>query len=686
MASKVYVSVSVPRLYEELPNLTQQAVTTAIIGGRNIANGLLMSHVAGPVSGINAMRRVANEGDYYYGATLVTSTLDEGTVGSAWADWLADNVPGELVILATHSLPAGVTGAQDYRGHYALQETPIPSSDTFSRFEYLGTIVNIYKLVGGAGGTEALHLAVANPALARIEHYVTFTRSINGQPATTRYEIYLETTPATIPALHTAVGAPTAPLPLSEEVYPLVPIRLNGQDYAEDGSGLAGSGSIKRMLKKISIDPADIVESIKTNADEASVDDVYIGFGLSITNTEAWAVAGLAETFSLLNERNPDSLTTFEDFNTRQNISFKVAQAGGLDSKLSYNYIISEILPGIRIYSQAEYDEGENFEFCYLNDFGQTICDTSGSSNRYVFNRPLPKANPTDPDLYEKITVSGLTQVHNIAVPGFDEREVRFTGGEDELNIPLLHAVVNRVPIQLRNDLVFGSMKLFIYAVQIQKLAWYETGLFKAILLVVAIVIAVITYGASLEASGAVFASLAGMAILAELIITMVLLNYAVQWLVEEFGVLGAILGVILSIMVGNLDMTALTTSLSTTWFATFTATLRVATTYTNERTEDILEDLDEYTEEYEERLEEIKDAQEILDFGVEISLLDIVEERVLPNTDINESPQAFYDRTSTTISLAAISSSLVDDFYAAKLMLPVVDSYLPTHEFNTGV
>jgi len=686
MASKVSVSVSVPRIYEDIPDLVEQAVVTAIVGDRNIANSVLMSHLQGPVSGLNSMRLLANEGDYYYGATEVITTLDEGTAATAWEPWLADNVPGLLVVVATHSLPAGVRGAQDYHGHYALQETPIFSPDTFSRFEYLGATINVYKLTGGAGGPEAIHLTVPNPILARVEHYVTFTRSIHGQPATTRYEIYLETTPATIPALHEAVGAPPAPSPLSEEIYPLVPLRLDGQDYAEDGSGLAGSASIKYMLSKLHIEAEDLLEGIKGNPEQALIDDAYLGFGMSITSDEEWEIAGLAETFSLFNERNPDSLTTFQTHNTRQVVHFRVIQSGGLNSRLAYNYIISEILPGIRTYSRAEYDEGSTFTFCYLGDAGETLCDTTGSSNRFVFNRPIPKANLTDPDFYEKITVSGLTQEHTIAVPGFSPREVRFTGSEDGLTIPLFHTVLNRVPINLRNDLAFGSMKLFIYAIDIQKLHWYETSAFKVLLVVITIVLAVMTYGASLTANGATALSYAGLAILAELIVTMVVLNIAVQWLVQELGIIGAVLAVILSLWVGGGGIKSLTLSLNTTWFATFTAVVRISTTYISEQAKGVLEELEEFSEEYEERLQELKDAQDILNEGVDLDLLDIIEQRSLPNTTINESPQFFYDRTSTTVDLAAISTSLIDDYYAAQLMLPVVDSYLPTHNFNPGV
>jgi len=685
MTSRVYVSVVVPRVYEDIPKLREQAVITAVMGDRNIANSVLMSLITGPIAGADSMRYLANNGDYYYGATEVTTTLDGGTQASAWGVWLADNVPGELVILATHHVDIGTTGAQDYHGHYALQETPIVAPDVFSRFEYLGTTVNIYKLTGGSGGAEALHLAVANPVLTSVEHYVTFTRSINGQPATTRYEIYLESE-GTIPDLHLDAGTGPAPPSLSEEVFPLVPIRLNGQNYADDGSGLAGSSSIKKMLDKININAQDLMDGIEENPDQASIDDAYFGFGLSINSDDDWGLAGLAETFSLLHARNPDSLSTFQTHNKRQNIRFRVVQAGGLNSTISYNYIISEILPGIRIYSKAEYDEGENFDFCYLGDAGETICETTGSSNRFVFNRPIPKVNPGDPDFYEKITISGLTQVHNIAVPGFAEQEVRFTGGEDELNIPLLKGVINRVPAILRNDLVFGSMKLFIYAVEIQKLRWYEEAFFKAILVVVAIVLAVFTYGQSLTAAGATFASYAGLAILVEMILVMAVLNIAVQWLVEEFGIVGAVLAVILSIWVGGGGIKNLTLTLNTTWFATFTAVVRVSTTYIGVKAQGILEELEEYSEAYEERLQELKDAQDILNAGVELDLLDMIEERSLPNTDINESPQSFYDRTSTTVDIAAISSSLVDDYYVVQTMLPVVDSYLPNHKFNPGV
>lgn len=722
---KVYAGVSIPRIYEDIPDLDRQAIVQGIFSGRSITNSLLMSSLQGPVNASRQVNRYANSGDYHYGTLEVFASKDEPlSTDEVWIQFLrsidtyipsSGHISYFTVIDENSVVLNGTTrGNTILQTEFALQNNPIVAPDTYERTEIFVDHTEIYKLVesqepvldvngdpvlDGNGDptyqtmyTETLHLDVQHPILTSTEHWVRYEQWDQGprppqgdngtmqpMPAPTLvgtyvYDYYEDS--GAIPKLHITQVITT----IADDAFPVVPIRLNGVDYKKDGTGLDHHEDIKRIMGYLNIKAEDIVESIKSNPDEDDIDDVYLGFALSIENNDDWAIAGLAETFSILHKGNPLTESQFNLDGIRQNMNFNSVELGGFNNVLTYNYTTSELKTGSPGYTktfQAGNDIVEQFETGQYNDNGDPIYSSVvvGSTNQYTFTRPTEVDNQ-----YEEIVISGFSSVHRVEVPGFGFKEVSFLDSEAEIMVPMFQSVVRKVPNRLRADLIFGSMVLFIYTYQIIKLKWYQTGIFKAFLIVVAVVLAVFTYGASIAAGFSV-GVVAGLIAVGIALATSLIINYAVQWLVEEVGgTLALILAVIVGLYTG--DFSTLTLELNTTFYSIFSSAVRVYGAYTNDKLNTITDQAAAFDREYEERLVELNAAQEALEYGVTFNLLGAVEYYSLPNTDINESPQEFYDRTSTIVDVAGMSAALVTNYHEAKLILPKVDSYLPTHKF----
>jgi len=698
MAVELYVSASSPRLYEELPDLAREAVMYAIWTGGSINDNLLMASLTGSYAGLNAMKRYSKSESYFFGETEVTATIGDSPAALAWLEYLEATYPyGSLptdgiatrffyVITATEVQEIGEEVLPGYYEAQYLEDTPIVSPDIYSRSVTTPTTVTIYKLVGGAGGAEVVHGTVNLPGtLTSREHYVTYDLyGLNLEDGSTEptyratyVEIYNEITNA-IPKLHTSTAE--APL-IEDEVYPFVPLRLDGVDYGTEVDSLAGSPSIKNILRKINMDPVDIVEAIKTNEDEALIDDVYLTSSLSITGEEEWNIAGLAETFSLLYERNPDSLTIFNDTGERQTLQFKDASGYGLWNNINYNYITSTIKVGEPGYTRNFVEGSGSVTICTGTP---EVCQVVSSENAYTFTRPMVGGTPEDL-IYEEIIVSGLSSEHIVNTIEEGSRNVIFEGNEENLVIPLFKTVAERVPFTYREDLCFGSLRLLVYTVDFVHLSWYETDTFKAFLTFAVIIFALYSGGGDLSAAFNIGAK-EGFTYLATIMSINLVVNYAVSWLAIEIGgttgfIVAAVAGFLL--LGGEFNFEALTLSLSTTFHTAFTAIVKAHEAYIAGEMAELQEDAEEWSEAYQRKKDELDTIEDMLNYGAEFDILAAIDKRMSPNVESTEEPAEFYRRTTTAIDLPAISSRLIDDYYEVKMQLPKANAYEPFRDFN---
>lgn len=268
-------------------------------------------------------------------------------------------------------------------------------------------------------------------------------------------------------------------------------------------------------------------------------------------------------------------------------------------------------------------------------------------------------------DLYEEIQVVELRT--NFHING----QYSVTGDETDkiLLIPLDHSITESMTIRARETLYARSLHFVFNSITTVKLKWYQTGIFKTILLIVAVIITIYTWGA--DGGGAIGAALAAGAytyaaqLILIAIIEMVMFRLAFKLFVKVVGVRAAFVIAIIAALVGGymaLESGALT---GTPWAQDL---LTMASGITNAvdaqmsaNFADLANEASAFEKYVEEQTKLLETAQELLDGSMHLS----------PFVIFGENPQEFYDRTVHSGNIGIVGIEAVSAFVDSKLNLP---------------
>ena len=143
---------------------------------------------------------------------------------------------------------------------------------------------------------------------------------------------------------------------------------------------------------------------------------------------------------------------------------------------------------------------------------------------------------------YRELNVYGLTSTQRVS----GGKSTSATGRDENLYIPIDDLILDKFPTRERVILLSKSLIVMINTLQVIKQKWYETGIFKVIMVVVAVVISVYSGGAGATLMGVITAT-------AQTIAIGVAVSIAIKFLVKKLdinmGALFAIVAVVLIIV-----------------------------------------------------------------------------------------------------------------------------------------
>ena len=253
------------------------------------------------------------------------------------------------------------------------------------------------------------------------------------------------------------------------------------------------------------------------------------------------------------------------------------------------------------------------------------------------------------------------------------------TGTDDTFLVPLDSAVSATMSTLKRETLYHRSLH-FVFNSQItQKTSWYETGLFRAVLIVVAIVITILSVGQTWELVAAAY-STGGAIAAAKVILLVVLEGYAFSLLLAEFAQL---IGIEASII---LAITAMILTLGTNldagldWLKlTAEELLFVGNGLIEGVNKTIAKMSTDYSADYAEfiaasdtKWEELETAKELLDGGNDFLDPYSFVNRV-PMTLIGETPDQYYGRTAHGGNIGVQTLNFIQNYVSLSLKLPEV-------------
>ena len=309
------------------------------------------------------------------------------------------------------------------------------------------------------------------------------------------------------------------------------------------------------------------------------------------------------------------------------------------------------------------------FPLVYTDDYGDTVT-TTVSLTMSVFT---VEAQIT-PVLRRRYTVYGLANFFLIR----NGRGESGTYEDGTLMVPLDMALVNGFTFREKEVLYSASLNFVFNAYVEQRLKWYQTGLFKAVIVVAAVVVTVLTAGSAWQAI-ALAASIGAVAVV--LTVTIILLKiiiarYVFKKLVEELGLENSFFAAVL------LFVAAIYFKIDNSFQPEFfdpDVALSVATNLTvamDSVVVDELSDIQNQMEEQEriqgEKMDELKAVQDDLNFDSLINPMLVLVRKPLELRD--EGPDDFFRRTIHSGNPGVKSKDFASNYVSAKLRLPTVE------------
>lgn len=542
------------------------------------------------------------------------------------------------------------------------------------------------------------------------------------------------------------------------EFLPVLPIRLNNVSI-RDPAYSDDYVSIKKAYKKLtgsSIE--DFIDSVEDNSNLDDIDYGFVVHGVPFNTDNNAARRYLFEFFQKLEQDQTRTLTDFNDYQaaviennaaavkldrwmqggSEQNglhplygtdaplnryisltepssneLNFYAPQLPDFKYRMEWTYIQqTQHVGNAKTYdgdrSRGKVKEGDvwihagedrvitsvqtDVDWRELNTYQLAVRQPKRYTRTYLFRQ-------TGPYRYTKLEIVGL-QHQNYVYRGssvlITAKEALDDTEASGFLVPLHYPTLREMSILAHTQMVPYSAYLVLNSYKVVTIRWYQTGLFKVILIIAAIGLSVITAGGSLVAAGGILGSnlaigtalgittayaAAVVGAVANAIASMVITSLIQVASVELFGdKAGAIIGTIVSFVAMTYAQSyGATGSFDVDWGSMMNAdnfikvTNSVSAAYQqwlSADTLDIQEKMAEATEGYEDEMKRIQNlSEEILGMtGAFINPMMLTD----ATEYFRESSSTFFDRTLLTGSdIAELTHSLIDNFAETSLELP---------------
>lgn len=682
-------------------------IAESILTNKDIYTSIQSQHINGLNKQIRMLDRYANSGDYYYGSP-VSNRFGGNTDSQALVDIL-DVIAGEPtglfdsdyqerdadffareILIRDHGLVVTYYTSNLIKiitTDYIVPTPPIPTvagdvvryvSATFISagleitFEvtHADTSTTIVEYIDTSllpDGNDFMHVIYHTVSVPNTLYYWTYDPSTNVYPELTG----------------------TTELASQSEWLPMVPMRVNRHDVVpEDGKVY---DDVNHALDLVGLDYETIIEGVKENPDADIVEDVTLMFAVDITVDEpsindymyAHFSGYLAYNFDLYTSSSVPSGTyksaglveKFTEVNFNGSFYTEFVEERTIVGTFTKD---KEILSGGGAYNYLTYTTDPE------GKYGGKIVN----SNSIIYLR-----KKLTNDTYTELVIMGC----NIYIapyedyPGFGRdkpwyaRVHEYEGEPVNVMLPINTGVVrDRLRNPQTQKLVYRqSMVLLIAAREKTELEWYEEPYFAAFVIVVAVFIS----AATLQPEIATIATAATLLAAGELVLYLVIntyilsqiTKYALEFLIDEFGLEDTFLAVAIIILVAVASqqfdvLVPLASSLATDFLGMSLVILNAFMEPIDDSLKAIESEYTDFLLSAEERQEEINEASDLLGDG-SIDPLSIAI--LAPPILINETPSDFFNRTIHTGNIGVKSLDVIEDYVGNSLKLPETNMFI---------
>ncbi len=489
--------------------------------------------------------------------------------------------------------------------------------------------------------------------------------TVNGQ---TKYWMY-QNDSGTYPTLDAVFT--DSPV-VSGEYFPFTYFRYNKQSTIADKTTAAYLTS-KRMVEHIGIDFDLMAETINENPDIADVEQAMLVFGVPATSTDEMECRYLFDYF--------DNLFYVMDGTS----SFALGAIQALlnnDAQAKHTIVIKD----------AQFKMALSNDGIYKRIVAGSIGEIGTHNNSYVLTQIGPQF--TDPDTGNVSTVTTPFKTHSyrkqIAVGLYEEITVRnlrmkyfifedYTTTGDELDdillIPIDRAISKEYSIGDKETLYSRSLHCVFNSRVVTKVEWYQTGLFKAILIIIAATISLYDGGWTLST---ILTAAGIQALIVTIIVTIIvgeIFSVAFRLFVKAFGADVAMLIAIVAILYGGYQMIQHGSVVG----APFASELLMLSSGLSQaamsaKMADLMNEAESFKLLAEEKTELLEKAQDLLDNTSFLS----------PFVIFGEKPEDFYNRTVHSGNIGIVGINAISYYVDVALTLPKLKDTLGEDTYAT--
>lgn len=339
--------------------------------------------------------------------------------------------------------------------------------------------------------------------------------------------------------------------------FPFGYFRYNKTSQAAD-VGSAGYLTSVKMMDKIGIDFATVTAEVHENPGIADIEQAMLVMGVPAESTNPIEQRYLFDFFSRMNDDiiaagvDPvgsvnvlDTSALADDAHAQismviEDTRFKMAlQCLGISKRTKAGVIAAK----------GKYVSGRTVET--IDRLGEDAASLVGFTQSFEVARHFYQYQVSE-TAYEEVQVFGLRMVYFID----NEHMALGDAGDATLLIPLDYAITQVYSIPDREKLYARSLHYVFNSKVVIKAKWYETGLFQAVMYIVAIVAIGLSFGTLTPAVLATLATLEGALIfLAMKLIEYTIATLAIKYFVKLVGIKAAIIIALIAVAAGLYQM-----------------------------------------------------------------------------------------------------------------------------------
>ena len=444
----------------------------------------------------------------------------------------------------------------------------------------------------------------------------------------------------------------------SGEYFPFTYFRYQKQSVITNKTTDAYKTS-KQMMKYLGLDFDSMAEAVNANPDIADVEQAMMIMAVPAVSTNVVECKYLFDYFNNLHY-SMDGGTTFGlDLvfrrlnNERQEAKTIIIKDNQFQMALSntgiYKRLVAGSIGAVGAYSNG-FTETNEERFYTDSDIGTQVPYFAVIKTHFYRSQIAP-------GLYEEVSVRDLGMTYNI----FGDYATTGNGTDTFLLIPIDRSITKGYSFKERETLYARSLHMVFNSVVVTKLAWYQTPVFQAILIVIAVVVSLYDQGWTL----ATVLTAAGIeAVIVTIIYTLVvgqLISVAFKLFVQAFGQKLATLIAIIAVICGAYQVATDGVASLPTAAKLLQLSSGLQSAVLSDKYMDLLLERDQFNLYVKEKTELLEAAEALLENSYQLSPLVVFGER----------PEDFYNRTVHFGNIGTLGITAVSSYVDIALTLP---------------